>query len=72
MPQFKLEVVRRVREHPTGETRPRGAWPSAKSPGAAIMTVSFVAYWINGGFGLIVNALLAKEVARLVHVDYRC
>jgi len=36
------------------------------------MTVSFVAYWINGGFGLIVSALLAKEVARLVHVDYRC
>lgn len=45
-----------------------------KSPGAAIVTVSLVsltAHWINWGFGLIVSALFAKEVARLVHVDYR-
>lgn len=45
-----------------------------KSPGAAIVTVSLVslfAHWINWGFGLIVSALLAREVARLVHVDYR-
>ncbi len=47
---------------------------SVKSPGAAIITVSLVslcAHWINWGFGLIASALLAKEVARLVHVDYR-
>ena len=45
-----------------------------KSPGAAILTVSVVsliAHWINWGFGLIVSALFAKEVARLVRVDYR-
>jgi short-chain fatty acids transporter len=45
-----------------------------RSPGAAIVTVSLVslvAHWINWGFGLIVSALLAREVARLVHVDYR-
>ena len=45
-----------------------------KSPGAAIVTVSLVsliAHWINWGFGLIVSALFAKEIARLVHVDYR-
>ena len=47
---------------------------TVKSPGAAIVTVSLVslcAHWINWGFGLIVSALFAKEVARLVHVDYR-
>jgi short-chain fatty acids transporter len=46
----------------------------AKSPRAAILMVSLVslaANWINWGFGLIVSALFAKEVARLVHVDYR-
>ncbi len=46
----------------------------AKSPGAAIMmvsVVSLVAHWINWGFGLIVSALFAKQVARLVRVDYR-
>ena len=45
-----------------------------KSPGAAIVTVSLIsllAHWINWGFGLIVSALFAKEVARLVRVDYR-
>ena len=47
---------------------------SVRSPGAAIVTVSLVslaAHWINWGFGLIASALLAREVARLVHVDYR-
>ncbi len=47
---------------------------AVKSPGAAIVTVSLVslaAHWINWGFGLIVSALFAKEVARLVRVDYR-
>lgn len=47
---------------------------SVRSPGAAIVTVSLVSlvtHWINWGFGLIVSALFAKEVARLVHVDYR-
>ena len=45
-----------------------------KSPGAAIVTGSLVSvftHWINWGFGLIVSALFAKEVARLVHIDYR-
>jgi short-chain fatty acids transporter len=47
---------------------------SVKSPGKAILTVSLVslvAHWFNWGFGLIASALLAREVARLVHVDYR-
>lgn len=46
----------------------------AKSPGGAIVLVSLVslvAHWINWGFGLIVSALFAKQVARLVRVDYR-
>ncbi|MDO4778850.1 MAG: TIGR00366 family protein [Tissierellia bacterium] len=47
----------------------------AKTPTQAIMLVSFVsgiACWINWGFGLIVGALLAKELARRVKgVDYR-
>lgn len=46
-----------------------------KTPGQAIMLVSFVsavACWINWGFGLIVGALLAKELAKSVKgVDYR-
>lgn len=47
---------------------------TVKSPGAAIVTVSLVslaAHWINWGFGLIASALLAREVAKLVRVDYR-
>lgn len=47
----------------------------AKTPTQAIMLVSFVsgiACWINWGFGLIVGALLAKELAKRVKgVDYR-
>lgn len=47
----------------------------AKTPTHAIMLVSFVsavACWINWGFGLIVGALLAMELARRVKgVDYR-
>lgn len=46
-----------------------------KTPTQAIMMVSFVsaiACWINWGFGLIVGALLAKEIAKRVRgVDYR-
>ncbi len=49
------------------------AFPS--SPAAAIATVTFissVACWINWGFGLIVGAILAKEIAKQVKgVDYR-
>jgi short-chain fatty acids transporter len=47
---------------------------TASSPGSAIVIVSLVslcASWINWGFGLVVGALFAKEVARLVRVDYR-
>ncbi|MDO5027182.1 MAG: short-chain fatty acid transporter [Tissierellia bacterium] len=47
----------------------------ANSPTQAIMLVSFVsaiACWLNWGFGLIVGALLAKELAKKVRgVDYR-
>ncbi len=46
----------------------------ATSPGSAIVVVSLVslaASWINWGFGLVVGALFAKEVARLIRVDYR-
>lgn len=45
-----------------------------KTPGAAIILVTVVALaadWINWGFGLIVSALFAKELARKVRVDYR-
>ncbi len=46
----------------------------AKGPGGAILLVTYVslaASWINWGFGLVVGALFAKELARLVKVDYR-
>ncbi|MGY4878473.1 short-chain fatty acid transporter [Vreelandella aquamarina] len=46
----------------------------AKSPGSAILLVTYVslaASWINWGFGLVVGALFAKELAKLVRVDYR-
>jgi short-chain fatty acids transporter len=48
---------------------------TAKSPASAVMITVFVALiacWINWGFGLIIGALLAKEMARQVKgVDYR-
>lgn len=46
----------------------------ARSPGGAILLVSVVslaASWINWGFGLVVGALFAKELARQIRVDYR-
>ncbi len=46
----------------------------AKTAGGAILLVTFVsltASWINWGFGLVVGALFAKELARQVRVDYR-
>lgn len=47
----------------------------AKSPGQAIILVtlvSCVANWINWGFGLVISALLARELANQVaKVDYR-
>ncbi|WP_410218729.1 short-chain fatty acid transporter [Paracoccus sp. (in: a-proteobacteria)] len=46
----------------------------AKSRGGAILLVSVVslaASWINWGFGLVVGAIFAKEIARQVRVDYR-
>lgn len=47
----------------------------AKSPGQAIILVTLVscmANWINWGFGLVISALLARELARQVaKVDYR-
>ncbi|MYN12623.1 TIGR00366 family protein [Pusillimonas sp. TS35] len=46
----------------------------ARSPGSAIILVTVVALaanWINWGFGLVVSALFAKQLARSVRVDYR-
>ncbi len=47
----------------------------AKSPASAIMITVFaaaIASWINWGFGLVVGALLGKEMAKKVTgVDYR-
>ena len=47
----------------------------AKSPGQAIILVTLVscmANWINWGFGLVISALLARELANQVaKVDYR-
>ncbi len=47
----------------------------AKSPGLAIILVtviSIIASWINWGFGLVIGALFAKELAKKVkNVDYR-
>ena len=46
-----------------------------KSPTSAIIfitVVSMIACWLNWGFGLVVGAILAKEIARKVKgVDYR-
>lgn len=48
---------------------------SAKTPARAIMITAFVsviACWINWGFGLVLGALLAREMAKEVDgVDYR-
>lgn len=47
----------------------------AKGPKQGILIVTFfslIACWINWGFGLVVGAILAKEIARQVEgVDYR-
>jgi short-chain fatty acids transporter len=47
----------------------------ARTPGAAIIfvtVVSMIASWINWGFGLVIGALFAKELAKRVpNVDYR-
>lgn len=47
----------------------------AKTPKQGIILVTFfslIACWINWGFGLVVGALLAKEVARQIEgIDYR-
>jgi short-chain fatty acids transporter len=46
----------------------------ASTPAAAVLLVSVVslaASWINWGFGLVVGALFAKEMARQIRVDYR-
>lgn len=47
---------------------------TADSAGGAIIlvtVVSLIASWINWGFGLVVGALFAKEIARQVRVDYK-
>lgn len=48
---------------------------SAKTPARGIMITAFVsvvACWINWGFGLVIGALLAREIAKEVKgIDYR-
>ncbi len=52
-----------------------GIASKVKTPSMAIIVVTFVslvACWINWGFGLVIGALFAKEIARQVRkVDYR-
>src|SRR5690606_18763754 len=36
-----------------------------------VTVVALIANWINWGFGLVVSALFAKQLARTVKVDYR-
>ncbi|SNT72960.1 short-chain fatty acid transporter [Paracoccus seriniphilus] len=46
----------------------------ATTRGSAIILVSVVslaASWLNWGFGLVVGAIFAKELARKIRVDYR-
>lgn len=46
----------------------------AHNPASAIVLVTLVslaASWINWGFGLVVGALFARQLARLIRVDYR-
>ncbi|MBZ9559197.1 MULTISPECIES: short-chain fatty acid transporter [Modicisalibacter] len=46
----------------------------AGTPARAIVLVTLVslaASWLNWGFGLVVGALFAKELARQIRVDYR-
>lgn len=47
----------------------------AKTPGQAIILVTMIsalACWVNWGFGLVVGAIFAREIAARVHgVDYR-
>jgi len=46
----------------------------ARSAGGAIIlvsVVSLIATWLNWGFGLVVGALFAKQLAKQVKVDYR-
>lgn len=46
----------------------------AGNAGGAILLVSVIslaASWINWGFGLVVGALFARELARIIRVDYR-
>lgn len=45
----------------------------AVTPASAIsltLTVSMVASWLNWGLGLVTAALLAREIAKRVHVDF--
>lgn len=46
----------------------------ASTPGQAIILVTLVslaASWINWGFGLVIGALFARQLARVIRVDYR-
>ncbi|MFV0244088.1 MAG: short-chain fatty acid transporter [Qingshengfaniella sp.] len=48
-----------------------GIASSARGAIVLVTVVSLAASWLNWGFGLIVGALFAKELARKVEVDYR-
>ncbi|GHC15399.1 short-chain fatty acid transporter [Aidingimonas halophila] len=51
----------------------RLAAQAGTAPRAIVLVtlISMAASWINWGFGLVVGALFAKELARQVRVDYR-
>lgn len=51
----------------------RLAGKAGNAAGAIVLVtlVSLAASWINWGFGLVVGALFAKELARQIRVDYR-
>ncbi|WP_148252658.1 short-chain fatty acid transporter [Aidingimonas lacisalsi] len=51
----------------------RLATQAGSAPRAILLVtlVSLIASWVNWGFGLVVGALFAKELARQVRVDYR-
>ncbi|MBU3029610.1 short-chain fatty acid transporter [Paracoccus marinaquae] len=57
--------VRRILERIAGLAHSRG------SAIVLVTLVSLAASWINWGFGLVVGAIFAKELARQIRVDYR-
>lgn len=52
-------------------TRLAGLAGSAGSAIILVSVVSLIASWLNWGFGLVVGAIFARELARQIRVDYR-